>query len=333
MRVLVTGASGFLGGAVARGLLDAGNEVTVLQRSASGLPCREVRGDITDREVVGDAVSGADAVIHLAAKVAVAGEHAEFVRINVGGTGTLIEAARRAGVRRFVQVSSPSVAHAGSPLVGAGAAPANPATAHGSYSRTKAESEVLALAADAPGFAVVAIRPHLVWGPGDEQLVGRIIARARAGRLFLIDHGMALIDTTVVDNAVSALMASVERAADEGVHGRALVVSNGQPRTVNELLTRMARSAGAPEPTRSVPFTLAMMAGSVAERAWRHHPRGERAGDPPMTRFLAEQLATAHWFDQRETRRVLGWEPTVGLDEGFDRLSAWYEGLRLPVGG
>lgn len=333
MRVLVTGASGFLGGAVARGLLDAGNEVTVLQRSASGLPCRELRGDITDREVVHDAVSGADAVIHLAAKVAVAGEHAEFVRINVGGTGTLIEAARRAGVRRFVQVSSPSVAHAGSPLVGAGAAPANPATAHGSYSRTKAESEVLALAADAPGFAVVAIRPHLVWGPGDEQLVGRIIARARAGRLFLIDHGMALIDTTVVDNAVSALMASVERAADEGVHGRALVVSNGQPRTVNELLTRMARSAGAPEPTRSVPFTLAMMAGSVAERAWRHHPRGERAGDPPMTRFLAEQLATAHWFDQRETRRVLGWEPTVGLEEGFDRLSAWYEGLRSPVGG
>ena len=331
MRVLVTGASGFLGGAVARGLLDAGYDVTVLQRSASGLPCREVRGDITDRQVVDEAVSGVDAVIHLAAKVAVAGDHAEFTRINVAGTSALIEAARAAGARRFVQVSSPSVAHAGSPLVGAGAAPANPMTAHGSYSRTKAESELIALAADAPGFAVVAIRPHLVWGPGDEQLVGRIIARARAGRLFLIDQGIALIDTTVVDNAVSALIASVEHAEDQAVHGRAFVVSNGQPRTVAELLTRMARAAGAPEPARSVPFRMAWLAGFVAERAWRHHPRGEQAGDPPMTTFLAEQLATAHWFDQRETRRVLGWEPTVGLDEGFHRLAAWYDTLRSPV--
>lgn len=328
MRVLVTGASGFLGGAVARGLLDAGYEVTVLQRGASGLPCREVRGDITDELAVADAVSGANAVIHLAAKVAVAGDPEEFARINVAGTRTLIEAARMAGVRRFVQVSSPSVAHAGSPLVGAGAAPANPTTAHGSYSRTKAESENIALAADASGFAVVAVRPHLVWGPGDEQLVGRIVARAQAGRLFLIDHGAALIDTTVVDNAVSALIASMERAEDREVHGRAFVVSNGQPRSVCELLTRMARAAGAPEPARSVPFRMAWLAGFVAERAWRHHPRGDRAGDPPMTTFLAEQLATAHWFDQRETKRVLGWQPSVGLDEGFDRLTAWYEERR-----
>lgn len=328
MRVLVTGASGFLGGAVARGLLDAGYEVTVLQRSASGLPCREVRGDITDRQAVAEAVSGANGVIHLAAKVAVTGDHAEFTRINVAGTKLLIEAARTAGIRRFVQVSSPSVAHAGSPLVAAGAAPANPMTAHGSYSRTKAESELIALAADAPGFAVVAIRPHLVWGPGDEQLVGRIVARARAGRLFLIDHGVALIDTTVVENAVSALIAAFERAEDREVHGRAFVVSNGQPRTVAELLTRMARAADAPEPARSVPFRMAWLAGFIAERAWRHHPRGEKAGDPPMTTFLAEQLATAHWFDQRETRRVLEWEPTIGLDEGFDRLTVWYRERR-----
>lgn len=328
MRVLVTGASGFLGGAVARGLLDAGYEVTVLQRSASGLPCREVRGDITDKQTVAEAVSGANGVIHLAARVAVTGDYAEFTRINVAGTRLLIEAARTAGVRRFVQVSSPSVAHAGFPLVGAGAAPANPMTAHGSYSRTKAESELIALAADAPGFAVVAIRPHLVWGPGDEQLVGRIVARAQAGRLFLIDHGGALIDSTVVENAVSALIAALERAEDQEVHGRAFVVSNGQPRTVAELLTRMAWAAGAPEPARSVPFRIAWLAGFIAERAWRRHPRGEKAGDPPMTTFLAEQLATAHWFDQRETRRVLEWEPTVGLDEGFDRLTAWYRERR-----
>jgi nucleoside-diphosphate-sugar epimerase len=325
MRVLVTGASGFLGGAVARGLISSGHDVTVLQRGASGLPCREVRGDIADEQALGAALQGAESVIHLAAKVAVSGDHAEFTRINVTGTSRMIEAARAAGVRRFVQVSSPSVAHAGTPLVGAGADPANPATARGSYSQTKAESELIALAADTPGFAVVAIRPHLVWGPGDEQLVGRIVARARAGRLFLIDGGVALIDTTYIDNAVTALVASMAHAEDPEVHGRAFVVSNGQPRTVAELLTRMARAAGAPEPARSVPFRMAWLAGTVAERAWRHHPRGERAGDPPMTAFLAEQLATAHWFDMRETERVLGWAPMIGLDEGFTRLAAWYD--------
>lgn len=324
MRVLVTGASGFLGGAVARGLIAAGHGVTVLQRRPSALPCREVRGDIVDVPAVAEAMQGVEAVIHLAAKVAVTGAHSEFTKVNVTGTATVLESARAAGVARFVHVSSPSVAHAGSPLVGAGAGPANPITAHGSYSRTKAESELIALAADRPGFAVVAVRPHLVWGPGDEQLVGRIVARAQAGRLFLIDGGVALIDTTYIDNAVTALIASMERAQEPLVHGRAFVISNGQPRTVAELLTRMAVSAGATAPTRSVPFRMAWLAGSIAERAWRVHPRGGRAGDPPMTAFLAEQLATAHWFDQRETRRVLDWAPTIGLDEGFERLAAWY---------
>jgi 2-alkyl-3-oxoalkanoate reductase len=324
VRVLVTGASGFLGGAVARGLIATGHEVTVLQRSPSGLQCREVLGDILDGGAVGEALQGVEAVIHLAAKVAVSGAHSEFTRVNVTGTTTLLEASRAAGVRRFVHVSSPSVAHAGSPLVSAGAGLANPDTVHGSYSRTKAASEIIALAADCPGFAVVAIRPHLVWGPGDEQLVGRIVTRANAGRLFLIDEGVALIDTTYIDNAVTALMASMEHAPDSVVHGRAFVVSNGQPRTVAELLTRMAVAGGATAPTRSIPYRLAWLAGWVAERVWRVHPRRDQAGDPPMTTFLAEQLATAHWFDQREARRALCWEPTVGLDEGFERLAAWH---------
>jgi nucleoside-diphosphate-sugar epimerase len=125
-------------------------------------------------------------------------------------------------------------------------------------------------------------------------------------------------------SAVTALIASMERAQEPLVHGRAFVISNGPPRTVAELLTRMAVSAGAPAPTRSVPFRMAWLAGSVAERAWRVHPRGERAGDPPMTAFLAEQLATAHWFDQRETKRALDWAPAIGLDEGFERLASWY---------
>jgi len=318
-RILVTGASGMLGAGVARALAARGDDVVVMQRRASGLGLTEVRGDVTTPADVRAAVAGCEAVVHLAAKVSLVGSMDEFRQVNVQGTANLIEAAREAGVARFVQVSSPSVAHAGSALVGADAGPADPDRARGAYARTKAEAERLALAADAPGLAVVAIRPHLVWGPGDEQLVARIQARARAGRLFLIDGGRALIDTTYVDNAVDAIIAGLDRADADAVHGRAFVVTNGEPRMVAELLTRIAQAGGWPAPERSVPFPLARAAGWVVERAWRLL---RRSGEPPMTAFLAEQLATAHWFDQRATRAALGWEPTVSLDEGFARLAA-----------
>src|SRR6185503_16803525 len=154
--------------------------------------------------------------------------------------------------------------------------------------------------------AVVVVRPHLVWGPGDAQLVGRIVARARAGRLAVVGTGAALIDTTYVDDAVDALVAALDRAPD--LHGRVLVVSGGEPRPVAELLASICAAAGAPAPRLAVPARLARAAGAVVETLWRH--------DPPMTRFLAEQLSTAHWFDQHETRAALGWTPRIGLDEG-----------------
>jgi 2-alkyl-3-oxoalkanoate reductase len=313
MRVLVTGARGMLGGAVARALAARGDTVSVLQRGPSGLPFREVRadlGDPTDAAAVTTAVGGCDAVVHLAAKVDVVGPWREYLRANVGGTRRLLAAARAAGVGRFVHVSSPSVAHAGDALVGVGAGAADPDGARGHYARSKALAEREVLAVGAP--AVVVVRPHLVWGPGDTQLVGRIVARARAGRLAVVGTGAALIDTTYVDDAVDALVAALDRAPD--LHRRVLVVSGGEPRPVAELLASICAAAGAPAPRIAVPVGLARAAGAVIETLWRH--------DPPMTRFLAEQLSTAHWFDQRETRAALGWTPRVGLDEGFRRLHA-----------
>jgi nucleoside-diphosphate-sugar epimerase len=319
MKVLVTGASGMLGAATARALDAAGHTVTVMQRRASGLDLPEVLGDVTDPGVVRWACTGQDAVVHLAARVAVTGPWEDFERVNVGGTRTVLAAARDAGATRFVHVSSPSVAHAGFALVGVGAEPADPARARGHYARSKAVAERAVLAAGGDDFAVLAVRPHLVWGPGDASLVGRVVERARSGRLVLVGGGGALVDSTFVDNAADAMVAAVDRV--DQLSGQALVVSNGEPRTVRELLSQICRAAGAPEPTRTVPVPVASAVGAAVDRAWGALGRDD---EPPLTRFLAEQLGTAHWFDQRRTRQALGWAPRVTLDEGFARLAAWF---------
>ncbi|RFA20245.1 NAD-dependent epimerase/dehydratase family protein [Subtercola boreus] len=320
MRVLVTGASGMLGRTVARTVLESGHAVRTFQRGASSIEgVQDARGSVTDRGAVTAAVEGVDAVIHLAAKVSFAGRAEEFNAVNVEGTRTLVEAARRAGAHRFVMVSSPSVAHAGLSIVGDGARAADPARARGEYARSKAAAELLALEADGPGFSVVAVRPHIVWGPGDTQLIERVVERARRRRLPLLGGGLALIDTTYVDNAASAIAAALDRAAE--VHGRSFVVTNGEPRTVAELLAAICGAAGVPAPAWSVPAAVARGAGGLIERVWSVHPG---ADEPPMTRFLAEQLSTSHWYDQRETRAALAWQPSVSLDAGIERLRLWY---------
>lgn len=321
MRVLVTGASGLLGGEVARLLVRRGHTVATFQRRPSGVDgAADFSGSLTDEDAVRRAVTGAQGVIHLAAKVSFTGRTADFDAVNVEGTRRLLRAARGAGVRDLVFVSSPSVANSGAAIAGAGAGPADPARAHGDYSRTKAEAELLALAADSPDFRVAAVRPHIVWGPGDTQLVERVLDRAGRGRLPLLDAGAALIDTTYVDNAASAIAAALHRM--DHIRGRALVVSNGEPRPVGELLAGICAAAGVPAPSWSVPGRLARAAGAVVEQVWT---RAGLAGEPPMTRFLAEQLSTAHWFDQRETRRLLSWAPAVSLDEGLARLADHYQ--------
>jgi nucleoside-diphosphate-sugar epimerase len=323
VRVLVTGASGFLGRAVATAVRDAGHEVRTFQRRASGLAhldgLEDRLGSVASAADVRAAVSGIDAVVHLAAKVSLAGDPRDFERVNVFGNRLLLDAARRAGVSRTVFVSSPSVAHAGSSIVGDDALPASPSTARGDYARTKAVGELAALGMDSDDFRVVAVRPHLVWGPGDTQLVARIVDRARRRRLPLLGDGAALIDTTYVDNAASAMVAALDRV-DE-VHGNAYVVTNGEPRPVAELLAGICGAARVPAPSLRVPAGLARVAGSVVERVWAVRPG---ADEPPMTRFLAEQLSTAHWFDQRRTRADLRWAPSVSLDEGFRRLAESY---------
>ena len=315
----MTGASGMLGRGIAQALIERGDQVSALQRRPSGLACREVLGDVGDPDPVRRAVAGHDAVVHCAAKVDVVGPWGEYEHANVVGTRTVLAASRIADVGRLVHVSTPSVAHAGRALVGVVAEPADPVAAHGFYARSKAMAELEALAADGLSLQVLAVRPHLVWGPGDTQLVERIVARGRARRLVLVGSGAALIDTTYVDNAVDAIVA----ALDAGAHGEALVISNGEPRPVAEVLARICAAAGVRGPRGHLPLPVAAAGGAVLERVWA---RLGRRDDPPLTRFLAEQLGTAHWFDQRRTRELLHWMPRTSLDDGFAALARWYAG-------
>lgn len=317
--VLVTGASGVLGSGVARALVDAGANVTVLQRSASGVSgVREIRGSITSPEDVAQAMAGIESVIHVAAKVSVSGPLADYEQVNIEGTRVVLDAAQQAGVQRWVHISSPSVAHTGASIIGAGAGPADPQAARGHYAATKAAGELLALAADSADFRVLVLRPHLMWGPGDTQLTERIIDRARQGRLPLLDGGTALVDTLFLVNAVEGIIAGL--SAVNQTHGEALVLTNGEPRPIGEMIRRIATAGGAQEPTLSLPSGVAKTAGSLIESFWDAEQRGD---EPPITRFLAEQMSTAHWFDQRRTQEVLGWKPRVSLDEGF-RMTAQY---------
>jgi 2-alkyl-3-oxoalkanoate reductase len=324
VKVLVTGAGSLLLRGTAEALAARGDEVVCFQRRplAGTLPAgmTEVHGDVRDRDAVLRAAAGCDAIVHGAARVGVVGGWEDFESVNVGGTLHVLDAARARDIQRVVHVSTPSVAHDGSSLVGVGAGAAVTGRRGAFYAESKALAELAALDAGHSSLAVVAIRPHLVWGPGDTQLVGRIVERARAGRLALIGTGAALVDTTYIDNAVDALVAAVDAVRPgSACSGKAYVIANGEPRTVRELMQRICESAGVPFAPRRVPTRVALGVGSLVERIW---PR-LRDDEPPITRFIAEQLGTAHWFDPRPAAADLGWVPRTTLDEGFERLRAW----------
>ena len=322
MRVLVTGASSLLARRTAEALLVRGDDVVCFQRHYAEIDTEQVLADVRDAAAVAHAARGCDAIIHAAAKVGVVGPWEDYRSVNVDGTASVLAAAGQHRIARVVHVSTPSVAHVGDAIVGGRAEPAATGRRNAFYAESKAIAERSALAARSDELAVVVIRPHLVWGPGDTQLVGRIVERARAGRLALIGSGAALVDTTYIDGAASALVAALDAVGpDAACNGRAYVIANGEPRPIRELVLGICAAAGVRIAPREVPRLIATFAGSAVERVWRI--RGTES-EPPLTRFLAEQLGTAHWFDPRPARDDLGWRPPVSIDEGLSRLASWY---------
>ena len=326
MRVLVTGGSSLLARRTAEALIARGDDVVLLQRHAADVDTDQVLGDIRDTDLVASAAEGCDAIIHAAAKVGVVGRWQDYRSINVDGTAAVLAAARVNAVSRLVHVSTPSVAHAGESLVGEGATSPVTGRRGAFYAESKAFAERLVLAVSGDDLPVVVVRPHLVWGPGDTQLVGRIVERARAGRLALVGSGAALVDTTYIDGAASALVAALDAAVPGAACvGRSYVIANGEPRPIRELVLGICRAAGIDIEPREVPRAVALAAGSVVERIWQLGARwGSVTSEPPLTHFLAEQLGTAHWFDPRPARDDLGWSPTVTIDEGLRRLAESY---------
>jgi nucleoside-diphosphate-sugar epimerase len=323
--VLVTGGGGFLGTAVGRLLRRRGLSVRSLSRSVhphlTELGIEQFRGDVADAEVVARTVAGCDTVFHTAAKAGLWGPEHDYHRTNVEGTRNVVDACRAAGVPRLVYTSSPSVVFNGSDLAGADESAPYSSRFEAAYPETKAIAEQHVLAANSPGLATVSLRPHLIWGPGDNNLLPRIIARARGGRLRRIGRTNALIDPVYIDNAAEAHLLAADRLRPGSpVAGRAYFITQGETIPVWDMINALLKAAHMEPVRRSIARPVALAASGILEAAYQLSGRRD---EPPMTRFLARQLSTTHWFRIDAARRDLGYEPRVTITEGLQRLEQW----------
>lgn len=328
--VLVTGGTGFLGRRLVERLLERGRTVAVLGRTpAPDLERRGVRfirASLDDAAAVRDACRGAGTVFHVAAKVGVWGRYGDFFRANVLGTRALLEGCREHGVARLVHTSTPSVVYNGHDLAGADESLPLTTACPSPYPLTKAIAEREVLAASSPALRTVALRPHLIWGVGDPHLVPRILARARAGRLRIVGEGRNRVDMVHVENAVDAhllaerALANCHQAGDNSgtAAGKAYFITNGEPVVLWDWINGLLAALGEPPVTRRISLRAAAAVGAVCEAAWRVLPL---RGEPPMTRFVAAELASDHWFSIGAARRDLGYVPRVGMAEGTAALA------------
>ncbi len=324
MTILVTGGGGFIGRSIVRAMLDRGERVRVLCRGDYPI-LREwgvdlQRGDIRDHDVVSASVEGCDAVFHTAAHIDLWGPYETFFDVNTLGTRHVIDGCKQHRVPKLVYTSTPSVVHSGDAVSGVDESAPYPSHFEAHYPATKALAEQEVLAANGDSLSTVAIRPHLVWGPGDSSALPRLVARAKAGRLRMVGEPQQ-IDTTYIDNAVAAHLLACDRLAPGSpVAGKAYFITQGEPLEGPAFINDMLDAAGLPPVTRTVPAPLARFAATVAEAIWNTF---KLQSEPPVTRFLVSQLSTAHWYDISAARRDLGYDPEVSYAEGMVRLEAW----------
>jgi nucleoside-diphosphate-sugar epimerase len=324
-RVLVTGGGGFLGTALVRLLLQRGLAVRSLSRRLyphlAEMGVEQVRGDIADKGIVGRAVAGCETVFHTAAKAGIWGPNREYEQTNVEGTRHVIEACRAHGARRLIHSSSPSVVFNGLDMEGADESAPYSKRFEAAYPETKARSEQLVLESNAGGLATIALRPHLIWGPGDNNLLPRILARAKGGHLRRIGRRNPLIDPIYIDNAASAHLLAADRLEPGSlVAGKIYFVTQGETIPLWDMINLFLKAASLAPVRQSVSRPLALAVAGFMELTYLVLRRRQ---EPPMTRFLARQLSTTHWFNIDAARRDLGYEPSITIDEGLRRLEHW----------
>lgn len=328
MKALITGGGGFLGSAIARLLVERGDTARSLSRgrydALDALGVEQFQGDLRNPAPIRRAMEGCDVVFHVAARVGAWGAYEEFYLPNVLGTWNIIHACRQLGVERLVFTSSPSVIFNGSDMEGVDESVPYPDHYETHYPRTKAEAERLVLDADSAddGLRTVSLRPHLVWGPRDTNLVPRILSRARSGQLVRLKGPPKLIDVVYIDDAARAHVQAADalRDAPERVGGRAYFITSGEPVETWTMVNRILAAGGLPPLSKAVPVPVAYGIASAMEAAWSAMGRED---EPRLTRWVVSELATAHWFDISAARRDLGYAPQVSLDEGMAHLEAW----------
>jgi len=321
LKVLVTGGGGFLGSAICRQLVETGHRVIAFQRSSAAHlshgALTAVRGDVTDLPALAAAAHGCDAIVHTAGKAGVWGDPDDYHRVNVGGTANVIDVCRTLGIRRLVHTSSPSIVHTGGDI--GGGDESLPIADHFSapYPASKAAAERLVIAANGPELCTTALRPHLIWGPGDPHILPRLAAKARRGRLALPGPDKR-VDTIFVENAALAHVKALEELGGQArCAGKPYFVTNNEPLPQGEIIRRLLSAIGIEVTIRAVPVSAAMAAGAICEFIWRAL---KLRSEPPVTRFSVEQLATEHWFDTRAAEHDFGYRPTITIAEGLERL-------------
>ncbi|WP_075097982.1 NAD-dependent epimerase/dehydratase family protein [Sandaracinus amylolyticus] len=320
MRVFVTGASGFVGGHLVEHLVRKGHDVRAMARSdrsaelARRYGATPVRCDLDD--VRPEHLAECDAVIHAAARAEEWGTKDEFERANVDGTTRVLEAARRAGVRRFVHVGTEAAIFAGRDLVDVDERAPYPTSSPYLYGVTKAEAERRVLAASAPGFETLSIRPRLVWGTRDTTVLPAVLRMAETGRFAWLDGGRVRTSATHVHNIAHAL----ELALTRGRPGNAYFVADAETHTMRDFLSQLADAAAGVElGTRNVPSSLARPLARVVESVWR--TLGLRS-TPPMTRFAIDMMSSTVTVSTKKARDELGYAPIVTYQDGLEELRA-----------
>ena len=323
--ILVTGGGGFLGSALIRMLVARGENVRSFSRSRhsalDAMGVAQIQGDLADAEIFRRACQGVDLVFHVAAKAGVWGAYDSYYQANVTGTQNVLQACRANGVGRLIYTSSPSVVFDGSDMEGVDESVPYPQNYQAHYPRTKAMAEQMVRQAASRRLRTIALRPHLIWGPADNHLVPRIIQRAR--RLRRVGEGNNKVDTIYVDNAAHAhILAAEALAGRPELSGRVYFISQDAPIGLWDMVNAILAAADLPPVARHISAARARRIGTLLEWLYRTF---RLPGEPAMTRFVAEELATSHWFDIRAAKQDLGYRPLISTEEGLRRLQQWLQ--------